>query len=176
MLLERILLSLAVGNLILTRTKLAAICAIAGGASALVVVFSLLQPQLGMPGNNAFSNAPERPTDPLFVSLATDSINIHESVTTTADIFVLQHISCFKRTDEIVQLSASEWYPVVVYDEIELDLCDQKSALQYGIVAKLDISKAGPEYLEEIEPSYTEYRLLNGTVLAFGEKRFVNLD
>lgn len=140
----------------------------------MVIAFSLLQPHAGTSSNNTFSNAPESATGAVVVSPAADSININESVTTTTDTFVTQHIGCFQRTDEIVQPDEGEWYAVVVYDEIELGLCDQESTVQHGLVVKLDINDAGPDYLEEDEPSYTEYRLLNGTLLTFGEKRFVN--
>lgn len=97
----------------------------------------------------------------------------HEPVdTTTAPA---SDFRCFQRFNTIMDVDENSWYAVTLYNELETEVCDRDwTGVQYGVPIKLDILRASQDI--EIDqhgqenPLYTEYRLMNGTILAFGEK------
>ena len=62
-----------------------------------------------------------------------------------------------------------------MYIELEGGMCERDyTGVQYGVPMEFDILRADQDI--EVDsygnsnPLYTEYRLLNGTILAYGEK------
>lgn len=82
---------------------------------------------------------------------------------------------CFQRFSTMVDIDEHTWYGVTMYKELDAGMCERDyTGVQYGVPMKLDVLRAD----QDIEvgsdgkdnPLYTEYRLLNGTILSFGEK------
>ena len=85
---------------------------------------------------------------------------------------------CFQRIDGMIDVNSTAYFGVAMYSELEDSACDMdRTGLQYNTIARYDILRAGSDwYVDaygESEEQYTEYRLLNGTILAFGEKKII---
>jgi hypothetical protein len=102
------------------------------------------------------------------------SSNIEETEESSSNT-VQSDFRCFQRINSMIDVDENTWYGVTMYNELEGSMCERDyTGMQYGVPMKLDILRADQDI--EIDPYgndnplYTEYRLLNGTILSFGEK------
>lgn len=103
------------------------------------------------------------------------NMSVVENDTMTSIDTVQPDFRCFQRINTMIDIDEDSWYGMTMYNELDAELCERDyTGVQYGVPMKLDILRADQDI--EIDaygnenPLYTEYRLLNGTVLAFGEK------